>query len=53
MLKPGGVLVFDTINRTYKSYLGAIVLAQVSLYIYLFTHTYIYIRIYIYIYIYI
>jgi len=28
VLKPGGVLVFDTINRTYKSYLAAIVLAE-------------------------
>ena len=28
VLKPGGVLVFDTINRTYRSYIGAIVLAQ-------------------------
>ena len=25
---PGGVLVFDTINRSYKSYLLTIVLAQ-------------------------
>lgn len=29
MLKPGGVLVFDTINRTFKSYIATIVLAQV------------------------
>ncbi len=28
VLRPGGVLVFDTINRTYRSYLCAIVLAQ-------------------------
>ena len=30
-LKPGGVFVFDTINRTYASYVLAIVLAQESL----------------------
>jgi len=30
VLRPGGVLVFDTINRSYKSYLLTIVLAQVS-----------------------
>ncbi|KAL6043204.1 Hexaprenyldihydroxybenzoate methyltransferase, mitochondrial [Balamuthia mandrillaris] len=28
ILKPGGVLVFDTINRTWKSYVLAILLAQ-------------------------
>ena len=28
VLRPGGVLVFDTINRTYKSYLFAVLLAQ-------------------------
>ena len=28
VLRPGGVLVFDTINRSYKSYLLTIVLAQ-------------------------
>ena len=28
VLRPGGVLVFDTINRTYQSYLLTIVLAQ-------------------------
>ena len=28
MLRPGGVLVFDTINRSYQSYLLTIVLAQ-------------------------
>jgi len=28
VLRPGGVLAFDTINRTFKSYLGAIVLAE-------------------------
>jgi 2-polyprenyl-6-hydroxyphenyl methylase/3-demethylubiquinone-9 3-methyltransferase len=31
VLKPGGVLVFDTINRTYASYVLAIALAQESL----------------------
>jgi len=30
-LRPGGVLVFDTINRTYASYVLAIALAQESL----------------------
>jgi hypothetical protein len=29
VLRPGGVLVFDTINRTFKSYILTIVLAQV------------------------
>jgi len=28
VLRPGGVLVFSTINRTYRSYLAAITLAQ-------------------------
>ena len=28
VLRPGGVLVFDTINRSYQSYLLTIVLAQ-------------------------
>ena len=28
VLRPGGVFVFDTINRTYKSYVATIVLAQ-------------------------
>jgi ubiquinone biosynthesis O-methyltransferase len=31
VLKPGGILVFDTINRSYKSYLLTIVLAQETL----------------------
>ena len=33
VLRPGGVLAFDTINRTYASYVLAIVLAQEALHV--------------------